>query len=1459
MDEYKFTCLPPLQDCDRTRLRDHPGLCGLATDGTALYAYQSLTTGASLTKIGTGMHGTLVGDVLAAVSDVKALVQDFRCSAQTLDRAALDTCEAAAGQSWENFPSINHNIATTAAATSAVVYPSFFPAGAVAGMRHHHITDTAPFTVSSGTLPFAGTVRMGCYLDMPFDFRDAGARAAVVAALDNNTVGNYWEFTVLSLGVQVDEEDEDEDEEEEEGVIAFGFAAAESYGVNGTRVVGWDSHSFGYHSDDGNIFVDGETTGDWPSFAEGDVVGCGLEVREDDATLYFTKNSARLLELRVPLGHVFYPVVTLQGTECTVRVNTGAQPFVYQGAEVKVKSRNPEVTNSVAGSSFSTAAAGEPLVGTVAVSQGRALLRLQGACLASTEIAVLTPALAVERILDVGKVLAAHQVDTTALVRESESVFVFALQDKIDVRATQGRRIQLLSGFWRVSAGDDQPVDVAVVLRPFLRHDGSLLVSEVSVQEALAGCMPTGACEFTLHCNLEELTSAECLQAAKKEVRKSLCLPFAAAGNVVVCLQAPPERSPVGCFCPIQSLDVLSAVRGEVSPTSDPAEGVHDAAIEVWRRHWAAFLQRSAIAAPGQADCDTAALWAELAALNLQGPELFTVTFRAKTAQGCCWRQVFPVGEAPDFHRTLATLEAYMFPNPACPVIATVMELTDSLQLRVIKQVALKLQSGDCADRFDRASFEKKSLLFNGARLLIFSPADLRCTWQFDLRSDSGDSVGGDSMGWQAATLDDKAVHFARDMRNHCVWAWNPINCSAVLWRNRVASVPSWKCTAEQFRPNAAQVGQLSPIAYQRMEALQEPGSSQTASGAAALLLTMLEHQSEPYGPTDWEAEVAGAEQLFRIRLVCQYPTPSSKTPSLSVIFRGNKADLIAPKNDNQTVFNVVTLDANFDHPRAQEIPVSDAEHHVRRLMEALESVAPGTMVLIAAAEVPSRVMRAVARAFTSIGLQHLDESANYRSILVIGRKGMATGTALCTFGKSGESLSLECTLPLRTVPVALELTADTMQALLGTLQRSLNQKFMAAVVGNSASVSSCKMSILATVQLLKVHVFRISLVPAEEAGALVSAEWCAQMRELLGQLIHSPMLLQDRPIEDAVLGLFVSAVGVLYPSLQDLQALLFRYMEQYTNRAITHTEMVVLEFVLKKITEPGPLMQLLQQDDQRAAVSSAEDPAAKALSFLVALQNIFLGEFKRSLAVQAGGEGSGTVRGKIGSTAVAAMEAFCKLLLVKGADAFVASADGTVVQSEETCRRSRQAGAQMLVKTVVAIARQCQEVIETAAHSCTGSPEELLLQSPVHTLLPLVLSVLSNLAACHRYDFIHPVIDSIAELMSTLSELHSALHGVVAQLPSTDCAYSDLMAESAPAFQVVDSEHPYRSNMDEEVELSFPGATSLSIAFDSQTRTENGCDYVQFRDTHGNSLHGDRYTGRDGSEVGYGVRVLFI
>ncbi len=109
--------------------------------------------------------------------------------------------------------------------------------------------------------------------------------------------------------------------------IALGIASSK-FQPN-LKLPGWDTHSFGYHSDDGAIFHGrGRQLASYgPCFGVGDVVGCGINYHEQ--SLFFTLNGKYLGNAftKLPDG-IFHPVVGIDA-HVNIEVNFGRAPFMF--------------------------------------------------------------------------------------------------------------------------------------------------------------------------------------------------------------------------------------------------------------------------------------------------------------------------------------------------------------------------------------------------------------------------------------------------------------------------------------------------------------------------------------------------------------------------------------------------------------------------------------------------------------------------------------------------------------------------------------------------------------------------------------------------------------------------------------------------------------------------------------------------------------------------------------------------------------------------------------------------------------------------------------------------------------------------------------------------------------------------------------------------------------------------
>lgn len=90
--------------------------------------------------------------------------------------------------------------------------------------------------------------------------RGTGDARSIAQNLAQN--GNYFEVTVMNPG--------------DKTTIGVGLADPEVFPTT-KQMPGWVDHSFGYHGDDGRKFGRGKTETVWPTWMDGDVIGCGYD------------------------------------------------------------------------------------------------------------------------------------------------------------------------------------------------------------------------------------------------------------------------------------------------------------------------------------------------------------------------------------------------------------------------------------------------------------------------------------------------------------------------------------------------------------------------------------------------------------------------------------------------------------------------------------------------------------------------------------------------------------------------------------------------------------------------------------------------------------------------------------------------------------------------------------------------------------------------------------------------------------------------------------------------------------------------------------------------------------------------------------------------------------------------------------------------------------------------------
>lgn len=148
------------------------------------------------------------------------------------------------------------------------------------------------------------------------------------AARTNNSVPPicgvyYYEVEVLDRG--------------NKGHIGVGFATKQH---KTTKMPGWESHSWGYHADDGRLFSSDGEQPFGPRFSTSDVVGCGVNFAS--GRIFFTKNGVFLGTASPPITPLteLYPCIGLRSSRERVLTNFGQHPFRFDIEAYVIQARS---------------------------------------------------------------------------------------------------------------------------------------------------------------------------------------------------------------------------------------------------------------------------------------------------------------------------------------------------------------------------------------------------------------------------------------------------------------------------------------------------------------------------------------------------------------------------------------------------------------------------------------------------------------------------------------------------------------------------------------------------------------------------------------------------------------------------------------------------------------------------------------------------------------------------------------------------------------------------------------------------------------------------------------------------------------------------------------------------------------------------------------------------------------
>jgi hypothetical protein len=853
-------------------------------------------------------------------------------------------------------------------------------------------------------------------------------------------------------------------------------------------------------------------------------------------------------------------------------------------------------------------------------------------------------------------------------------------------------------------------------------------------------------------------------------------------------------------------------------------------------------------------------------------------------------------------------------------------------------------------------------------------------------------SLLGNPRLWSATQDAEKEARFCYDVCSNSVWALHQTSASstameAIRWRNYGAArrpgdlhrlclpAAQTNCAVEQTDVLLALPSDkwLSHLLLSERKTDCSGSTSvevDHSSADSTKLLLLLRQFSAPHGPADWgTADAQEAEAREKIAVSVKHSADRKKSgqrTAVEICVRGqrvtcggtvgagsNVAD--SGVGDDASRLWLATLDPSCGLLGEWSSPCTAAAFDTLKSRIEGGGSAPGTVMILCAVKLDPGFHAAMeAMVLLLGGSPNIGASgvATYgTTVVVIGATGLRSGCALQATGRAGENVQLCCSLPVRRIPLCLDVSNPR---IIGSLLTALEfytqvwltrdqQEAEVRVIGENDIVSLC-----AVADVLTVNLHRMYEQSSDICESVLTKPGKDRLQAVLDKFLNGAVVeslgsaAAVQAVEYSILALYATAQPILYPTSQDMQKLLNMYLHKYQSNNISKVEMQLLEFVLKKMTLPRnvdslfaasepvlpPSNSLVVEGAQLAfpaavAVASSESVAASSISrfkpaflfldslFAVSKQemHLLLQRFQESFfspsativsAVQPVEHIS-----RLNKVAISALASFFKLALSQAVEPYlqpestpqngVASDAGGSGGSVEGRKAE---GAHALAALTLSLAEVCSAELKDclAAISMSASADRrsgqndgcsrssslygngsgngcklgdvqamtsmrlcgLLQQASVGELLSSPLLVLRHLVGSCGYEVLQPIMDVVSGLLAAMQSLHGLLQQLIAlAVPAQEQVYSDEAADAAQS-KVFESEHPYRSNMDEDTLISFPGAVSVSLSFDEQTRTEGGCDYVVFRDHNENQVR-TNFSGRDGSEVFPIMLLVFI
>lgn len=1213
-------------------------------------------------------------------------------------------------------------------------------------------------------------------------------------------------------------------------IIGLGFADNE-FSLDDDQMLGWNEGSYAYHSDDGSLHgldqierddEDEDEDEEWPAWNSGDVIGCGIDYRSH--TIFYTRNGKFLgnaFDFTDDTPQFLYPTVTLQGENVSVELNTGQTSFRYTGEQVL----GSLCGKPGASKTSKTSSANKYVCASMAIVD-RSIYMHFGSVLNPNHIAIInTETLEFENILDLKPIVDKHHEESTDVQSSSEE-FIFTISESkptICLRATAGYTLEV------VGARLDGSTDVTLQTKDQVNEAANSLFIENALD--LFG--------FSAASNTSANSPSRTLTVqiiSTKKAEQKLSLPITASGKKLYLVEESIESTSntSKLYNPIELVEFQQM-------TSKLADLELSQKLEEVKQMWINYLKdlhhsgkEANSAAKMEQDWKT--LFPRVSTENEGNAEAgenlnngqenqldeVQVEFNIdKSSQTLLWTKCIPwmgviteVEDQLDHKNTVFRL--------------IVLDVNETIEIN--KVIPLSFAG---YEHIRSEQWSSSSALCNGYQYYVMCPMvesgsdnqKTRCKgWKFSLKTGEVEKFDSKTFSKSRCGL---PTSFALDQQNNLIVGFDSLSSKVLNWRNPGLS------------PTLHQVDKDSLSASDRILRLMDDNTLLTSSYELQVnfILSILDKLSEPYGGNVL-SQSNDADGLNQIKLFSKVPSESGESERCSITIKECAIPFDDDDHDSNSGFHIAILNANTFAVEKTRWFESEAEDSSNRMADFLNDLPFGTVLLIVNAKsLHVNVGRYAYDALMDYGCCDLEAEEKCNSLIMIGKKGLKPSQADYLLGKTGETLQLSRLLPPTTVALRVEPEVHTIVQLIHLARDLLQVIEKEGPCGSNMNHTN----FIAALNLVQVNLYSFTSRTSSESSIKAFGQDTKNIQSFL-QLLMSSTLMENAAVRTGGVALFMASLNIVYPKLSDQVELLKSYVTKHIEGSLQLAESYLLEVLMRKF---------LKIQDFFVVDKNGKIDCTQAMAMIDLCELII----RKENATQFGPDQSNPLRAVsvIFDNAVNLMLSLSKMLLAVFCE--------PMLKPNTNGGSSGSSVAIIPVFKIITVSSQLSSELmkmilgwkQKNDGSVLSSTDLLayLQKSPIGMILPITTMIFTEIIRSGGYKFISQSMELVLGVIHDLDECLSLSNNLLQILPPEASMYNDSIPQRHSSTRVFESEHPYRSNMDERIPMSFPGATSVTISFDIRSRTENSCDYLIFQNKNGESLHPiiEKFTGRDGSE----------